>query len=89
MRIFNPVAGALCLCYHILSRKQLTDEREDTKMTREEARENMRPVMQYMAWLMLNSFDDQDMRKAEEIKPINGEEITAKRGVYLLVRSFE
>ena len=57
--------------------------------TKEQTRTEMREVMQYMAWLMFNSFDDQDMRKAEETKPINGEEITAKRGVCLLVQSFE
>lgn len=50
---------------------------------------NMREVMQYMAWLMFNGFDNEEMRKAEDVMPINGEEITAKRGVYLLVRSCE
>ena len=58
-------------------------------MTREEARTNMREVMQYMAWLMFNGFDNEEMREAEDTMPINGEETTAKRGVYLLVRSFE
>lgn len=49
----------------------------------------MSEVMQYMAWIMFNGFDHEEMRAAEDKMPINGEEITAKRGVYLLVRSCE
>ena len=49
----------------------------------------MKDVMQYMAWLMFNGFDEMRVREEEDLIPINSEQITTKRGVYLLVRSFE
>lgn len=49
----------------------------------------MSEVMQYMAWLMFNGFDYEEIRKEEDLIPINGDKITSKRGVVLLVKSFE
>ena len=51
--------------------------------------DQMRDVMQYMAWLMFNGFDNKEMNEAEDRMPINGEQTTAKRGVCLLVQSFD
>lgn len=49
----------------------------------------MSEVMQYMAWIMFNGFDYEEKRKEEDLIPINGDKITSKRGVVLLVKSFE
>lgn len=49
----------------------------------------MSEVMQYMAWLMFNGFDNEEMRVEEDLIPINSDRITAKRGVCLLVQSCE
>ena len=51
--------------------------------------EQMREVMRYMGWLMFNGFDYEEKREAEDRIPINGTEITAKRGVQLLIQGFE
>lgn len=48
-----------------------------------------REAMRYIGWIMFNGFDNEDQRVAEDTIPINGQIITAKEGVALLVQSFE
>ena len=51
--------------------------------------EQMREVMRYIGWMMFNGFDSEEQRQIEDRTPINGAEVTAKRGVTLLVQGFE